>query len=84
MLLDELHAKLIELSLKLKRYMRGIEAIDVVSNSKYGYVVVLTAMEDDLRAELLASKLKDLGGTQVFPDLWVFGPLMKQEEGKAK
>jgi len=82
MLLDELHAELIKLSLKLKQYMRGIEAIDVVSNSKYGYIVVLTALEDDLKAELLASKLRDLGGTRVFPDLWVFGPLVKQEEEK--
>jgi len=79
-MLHEVQKQLIELMLELKQSMKkGIESIEVIENGNYGYVIVLTSFASDLEEELLKHKLSALKGVQVMPDLWLFGPFVKEK-----
>jgi len=83
-MLHEVQKRLIELMLELKSSMKkGIESIEVIENGNYGYVIVLTSFASDLEEELLKHKLSALNGVQVMPDLWLFGPFIKEKRDTA-
>ncbi len=84
-MLHKIQKQLIELMLELKESMKkGIESIEVIENGNYGYVIVLTSFASDLEEELLKHKLSALKGVQVMPDLWLFGPFVKEKTSSSK
>lgn len=71
MLLEEKLKKLLELKMSSNGFL--IDDIQIVSDKEYGYIIVLVN-EKSIYNEILETKLEALGGKNIFPDLWIFGP----------
>ncbi len=81
MLLPEVLKKLYDLQIKLKDN-GGAKIEDIVSaqDSDYGYVAVLTSFKGNIHDDVLAAKLIELNGKKFLPDLWIFGPCLRNSE----
>lgn len=80
MILPEALKKLCELQMKLRNNGGSkIDDIATVRDSVYGYVFVLTSFGGNIYDEVLSAKLNEMKGRQISPDLWVFGPYMREE-----
>ena len=77
MLLEEKLKKLIELKLSSNGFV--IDDIQVVSDKKYGYIIVLVNSKS-IYNEILETKFEALDGKKIFPDLWIFGPYISRRE----
>ena len=79
MLLPEITKKLCELQIKLRNNGSAkIHDITMLQDGEYGYVLALTSFKGDIYDEVLSSKLIELKGKKILPDLWLFGPCMKE------
>lgn len=81
MLLPEVMKRLCELQMKLRdNGTSQIHDICSLQDGQYGYVVALTSFSGNIYDEVLSSKLSELKGKQVLPDLWMFGPCLKENK----
>ncbi|MCD6381788.1 MAG: hypothetical protein J7L43_02315 [Candidatus Aenigmarchaeota archaeon] len=80
MLLVEAQKKLLELKIKFNDNGIKIEDIQTIDHKNYGYVVAMVNTQDDIHEEVIKTKLTEINGKQVMPDLWVFGPFIKEEK----
>lgn len=79
--MKEVHKKLSDLQAKLNNNGESkIHEISIIRDGDYGYFFILTTCRGNVHDDLLSSKLADIKGKQIMPDLWMFGPCMK--EGK--
>ena len=84
MILPEALKKLCELQIKMKSNSGSrIDDIATLQDSTYGYVVVLTSFRGSIHDEVMATKLSEMKGRQINPDLWVFGPFLREETPQA-
>ncbi len=56
----------------------NIHDITSIHDGEYGYVLALTSFRPGVHGDLLSAKLAEMNGKQILPDLWLFGPCMKQ------
>jgi hypothetical protein len=84
MIMPEILKKLCELQLNLRDNGGAkIHDISMLQDGEYGYVFAMTTCKGNVHDELLSAKLAELKGKQLMPDLWMFGPCLKQAEQKA-
>jgi len=84
-MLREKQKQLLELMLHLRKFGDFIKSVETIEDNDYGYVIVLTRpLLGDLESEVIKTKLLELNGVQIMPDLWIFGPLKEKASESEK
>lgn len=78
MIMTEVQKKLFDLQAKIRDNGGAkIHEISMIHDGDYGYVFALTTCRGNVHDDLLSAKLAEIKGRQLMPDLWMFGPCIK-------